>query len=117
MILVMFIVSMFFFPFFFSAFPSQNTKNMLAAVGLIFIFMTLVYKRDFSLPRGILVLLLLSALVSVVALSSINYNQTPDDSYVTYIRAAIIWLSAAYVACMSIFWVHKRIDVPLVVNT
>ena len=116
MVLVMFVVSMFFFPFFFTAFPSQNTKNMLAAVGLIFIFMTLVYKRDFSLPRGILVLLLLSALVSVVALASINYNQTPDDSYVTYIRAAIIWLSAAYVACMLIFWVHKRIDVPIVVN-
>lgn len=116
MILVMFVVSMFFFPVFFSAFPSQNTKNMLAVVGLVFIFMTLVYKRDFSLPRGILVLLFLAALVSVVALFSINYNQTPDKAYVTYIRAAIIWLSAAYVPCMAIYLVHGRISLTLVLN-
>lgn len=116
MILVMFVVSMFFFPFFFSAFPAQNTKNMMAAVGIVFIFMTLVYKREFSLPRGVLVLLILSVIVSVVALSSITYNQTSDDSYVTYFRAAIIWLCASYVACFAIFWLHKRIDVQLVLN-
>ena len=112
----MLVVSMFYFPFFFTAFPAQNTKNILAAFGLVFLFMTLVYKREFTLPRGILILLLISSLVSIVALFSINYNQTPDNSYVTYIRSAIIWLSAAYVVCMTIYLAHGRIDPPLVIH-
>ena len=112
----MFVVSMFFFPFAFSFFPAQNTKNIMAAFGLVFLFMTLVYKREFLLPRGILILLLLSTLVSVASLFSINYNHTPDNSYVTYFRAALIWLSAAYVVCMVIYFAHGRIDVPLLVN-
>ena len=112
----MFVVSMFFFPFSFSFFPAQNTKNVMAAFGLVFLFMTLVYKREFLLPRGILILLLLSTLVSVASLFSINYNQTPDNSYVTYFRAALIWLSAAYVVCMVIYFAHGKIDVPILVN-
>ena len=109
-------VSMFFFPFFFAAFPAQNTKNLMAALGLVYLFMTLVYKREFSIPKGIIILLLLSTFVSVASLFSINYNQTPDDAYATYIRSAIIWLSAAYAACMAIYWVHGKIDVKLVLN-
>ena len=110
------VASLFFFPFFFTAFPAQNTKNLLGAVGLVFLFMTLIYKREFSLPRGILVLFLLAALVSVAALFSTNYNHTPEEAYVSYVRTVVIWLSAAYVACMMIYWAHGRIDVPLVVN-
>ncbi len=109
-------VSMFFFPFSFMAFPVTNTKNILAGIGLVFLFMTMVYKREFSIPRGILVLLVLSAFVSIASLLAINYNHTPDAAYVAYIRAAIIWLSAAYVACMAIYWVHGRIDLELVLN-
>lgn len=116
MILVMFIVSMFFFPVFFAALPSQNTKNILAAFGLVFIFMTLVYKREFELPRGILILFLFSSLVSIASLFSVIYNHTPDNAYVTYFRAAFIWISAAYVACMAIYWVHGKINVSLVLN-
>ena len=47
---------------------------------------------------------------------AITYNQTPDTTYVTYIRSAIIWISGAYATCYIIWLAHKRIDVPLVVN-
>jgi len=109
-------VSMFYFPITFTAFPATNTKNLLAALGLVAIFLVFVYKQEFSLPREVLVLLLLSALVSVASLMAVIYNHTPDDSYVTYIRSAIIWLSAAFVVCLMIRILHGRIDVPLVVN-
>ena len=110
------IMSLFFFPVFLTVFPAQNTKNLLGAVGLVLLFMTLVYKREFSLPRGILVLMLLAALVSIAALFSTNYNHTQEEAYASYVRTVVIWLSAAYVACMMIYWVHGRIDVPLVIN-
>lgn len=112
----MLVVSMFYFPFFFSAFPTQNTKNLMAALGLVFMFMTLVYSKNFTIPKGILILLLLASFVSLASLFSINYNQTPDNSYVTYVRAAFIWLSSAYVASMVIYLAHGRVDVRLVVN-
>lgn len=113
---VMLITSMYFFPFIFTAFPSQNTKNMLGALGVIFIFMTFVYKRSFSLSRDILILFLLGAAVSIISYISITYNQTPDYSYVTFIRSMMIWFSGAYVVGVLIWMVHRRIDVELVMH-
>ncbi len=76
-ILVMLICSLYFFPIIFTAFPSQNTKNLLGALGVVFIFMTFVYKRSFSLTSDILILFLLGAAVSIISYVSITYNQTP----------------------------------------
>ena len=115
-LMVMLITSMYFFPFIFNAFPSQNTKNLLGALGIVFIFMTFVYKRSFSLTQDILVLFLFGAAVSIVAYVSITYNQTPDYSYVTFIRSMAIWFSGAYVVGAMIWMVHRRIDVELVMH-
>ncbi len=59
---------------------------------------------------------MLSGMVSIMSLVSITYNQTPDTTYVTYIRSAVIWLSGAYSVAYIIRAVHGRIDVPLVVH-
>lgn len=115
-ILVMLICSMYFFPFIFTAFPSQNTKNLLGALGVVFIFMTFVYKRSFSLTSDILILFLLGAAVSIISYVSITYNQTPDFSYVMFIRSMLIWFSGAYVVGVLIWMVHRRIDVELVMH-
>ncbi len=111
-----FIVSLFYFPVLFKFFPVSNTKNLLAAVGLVCFVVMLIRKREFVVPRELLVILILSAFVSFASLFSIIYNQTPDTSYVSYIRSAIIWISGAYTVCCCIWWTHGRIDVPLVVN-
>lgn len=115
-LLTVLLVSMFFFPFNFAAFPSQPTKNYLAALGVVFIFMTIIYKRNLIIPREVIVLLFLACGVSLVSFVSVVYNQTPDFSYVTYIRAVIIWLCAAYVPAIIIWLVHGYIDARLVVN-
>lgn len=109
------LVSMFYFPFEFTFLPGVNTKMMLAVVGLVFLLYSLVQKRELSLPRSLLILLLLSAAVSMISLISITYNDTPDSSYVSYIVSAAVWLSAAFATCRVIHLVHDRIDVPLVV--
>ena len=110
------IVSLFFFPVTFSFFPVSNTKNLLAAAGAVCLLFFLVRKKEFSFPKELLVLLFLATLVSLVALFSITYNQTPDTSYATYIRSAIIWLSGAFAVCCAVWYTHKRVDVPLLVN-
>ena len=109
-------VSLFYFPITFTFFPVSNTKNLMAAVGLVCVLFFLVRKQEFSFPRELVVLLLLSSFVSIVSLFSITYNQTPDTSYVEYIRAATIWLSGAFAICMFIYLTHGRVDVPLLVN-
>ena len=82
----------------------------------MFIIIELIRKRDFSVPKQLIILMLISGMVSIMSLVSITYNQTPDTTYVTYIRSAAIWLSGAYAACYFIRSVHGRIDVPLVVH-
>lgn len=115
-LMVMLICSMYFFPFIFTAFPSQNTKNLIGALGIVFIFMTFVYKRSFTLTKDILILFLLGASVSIVSYISITYNQTPDYSYVSFIRSMAIWFCGAYVVCVLIWMVHRRIDVELIMH-
>lgn len=114
-ILTILITSFYFFPVDFTFLPF-NTKNLLAAVGIIFVIIELVRTKDFSIPRQLLILLLISSMVSIMSLISITYNQTPDDTYVTYIRSAVIWLSGAFAVVYIIRAVHGRIDVPIMVH-
>ena len=115
-LLVGFLVSCFFFPVKYTFLPITNTKNLMAAVGIVLVLVVLIKKQEFSFPRDLVVILIFSAAMSLISLLSITYNQTPDDSYVTYIRSAIIWLSGAFAVCYIIWLAHKRVDVPLVVN-
>ena len=110
------LVDLFYFPIWFTFFPSQISKNILAAVGLVFAVFYLIKKRSLDVPRELLMLIMLAGLVSVISLISITYNQTPDDTYVTYIISASIWLSAAFAVCCVIKTVHGYVDVPIIVK-
>ena len=114
-IITVLITSFYYFPVDFVFLPT-NTKNLLAAIGIVFVVFELIQKKEFFIPRQLLILLLISSMVSIMSLISITYNQTPDTTYVTYIRSAIIWLSGAFSVCYIIRGVHGRIDVPLVVH-
>ena len=100
----------------YSFIPIANTKNLMAAVGLILVLVVLIKKQEFSFPRDLFVILIFAAAMSLISMLAITYNQTPDTTYVTYIRSAIIWLSGAFAVCYIIWLAHKRVDVPLVVN-
>lgn len=114
-ILTVLITSFYFFPVKFTFLPS-NTKNILAAIGILFVIFELIRMKDFSIPKQLLILLLISSMVSIMSLISITYNQTPDTTYVTYIRSAIIWLSGAFAVGYIIRATHGRIDVPLMAH-
>lgn len=110
------LVSLFYFPVVIAVFPLAISKNILAVFGLVIVMVVLLRKKEFVLPGEFLMLLVFSGVVSLIALFSINYNQTPDDTYVMYFRSVIIWVSAAFFVCYCIWKTHDRIDVPLIVK-
>ena len=110
------IASFYYFPFVFSFFPALITKNAVAVLGLVFVLILLIQKREFTFTKELLILLILSSFVSIVALFSITYNQTPDVTYVSYIRSACIWLSGAFAVSYLIYLVHGKINLQLVIN-
>ena len=114
-LLTVLIASFYFFPIDIVFLPT-NTKNLLAAIGIVFVVFELIRRKEAFIPRQLLILLLISSMVSIMSLISITINQTPDDTYVTYIRSAVIWLSGAFSVCYIIRLVHGRIDVPIVVH-
>ena len=109
------LVSMFFFPFEFTFLPTVNTKMAMAVVGLGILLVYLVRQGDLSIPKELLVLLFLAGSVSLISLFTMVYNRTPDAAYVTYIVSASVWLSSAFVVCVTIRGVHGRLDVPLII--
>lgn len=115
-ILTVLATSFFFFPVNLLFLPGINTKNILAVIGFALAIFVLIRQKEFSIPRELLLLLLLSGMVSIMSLISITYNQTPDTTYVTFIRSTAIWLSSAFAVVFLIRLIHGEITVPLVVH-
>ena len=109
-------MSFFYFPFTFTFLPIVNTKNAIGAFGLVCVLFVLIKKRELVVPKSLFILLLLSGIVSIAALFSITYNQTPDTTYVTYFRSACIWLSGAFAICCLIWIAHGEISISLITN-
>lgn len=115
-LLIGILTSLYFFPVIFKAFPSQNTKNIMGAIGIVFLFMTLVYKRRFEIPKEIIFLFIISAGVSLISLVSMVYNQTPDNSYASFIRSTAIWFCGAYTLALLIRIIHGKITVGIILH-
>ncbi len=110
------LTSFFFFPFEFTFLPGVNVKMMLAVVGLALVGYELIRRRSFSIPLELLILMAFAFSVSLASLVSITLNQTPDNTYASYIISFVVWLSAAFAVCCCIRAVHGRIDVQLVLD-
>lgn len=109
-------MSLFYFPFELTAFLGFNTKMGLAVVGLLLSSLEFARQKSVSIPKELLILLLIASLVSVVALLSITLNQTPDTTYVSYIFSFSVWLSAAFTVCYFIKWTHGRVGIQLILD-
>jgi hypothetical protein len=106
--------SLFFFPFVFTFFPYANTKMMLGAVGVVILLVNLAKKRLGRLDKDFLIISLFSLGVCLASYLSMTINNTPDDSYLSYIISMWVWVSAAYVVVNMIKKTHKYISVELV---
>ena len=116
MLFLVFLTSMFFFPFEFTFLPGINTKMAMAAVGLFLFALDLAKGRAASLDRSFFLLSFLAALVSLAAFASAVINHTNDYTYASYIVSMWVWMGAAYVVVSAIKWVHGEATVEIVGN-
>ena len=116
MLFLVFLTSMFFFPFEFTFLPGINTKMAMAAVGLVLFALDLAKGRTASLSRSFFILSFLAALVSLAAFASVIINHTNDYTYASYIISMWVWMGGAYVVVSVIKWVHGEATVEIVGN-
>lgn len=95
-LLVIIVTSLYFFPFSFKILPDVNTKMMLAVVGLMVYMMRLGRGRNASINKDMFFLSIGAAMVSLIGLFSITYNNTPDYAYAGYLVSMWVWLGGAY---------------------
>lgn len=112
-IITLIVTSFFFFPFYFTFLPTVNTKMMMAAAGFLVFLVDLSKNRTANINRDFFVLSLLAALVSFVSFLSMTINETPDDSYMTYLVSMWVWLGAAYFMVSTVKWTHEKVSIEL----
>ncbi|MCL1607695.1 MULTISPECIES: hypothetical protein [Mediterranea] len=115
-LLVIIVTSLYFFPFSFKILPDVNTKMMLAVVGLMVYMMRLGRGRNASINKDMFFLSIGAAMVSLIGLFSITYNNTPDYAYAGYLVSMWVWLGGAYAVVMLMKCVHGDVTVKLVCN-
>lgn len=110
------VFSLFYFPFEFSFLPGYNTKKILAAIGLVILLMYFITKKDFKLPRNVIVISIYAIVVSIIGLVAVVYNGTSDYVYSSYVISMWVWFSAAFASCSLIKAIHGKITVELLAN-
>ena len=109
-------LSFFYFPVTFAAFPIMNTKNLMAAFGVVVAVVDVSRKKYAFLDKDIFVIGIIAALVSLAGFWSVAYNETPDYTYATYLRPFFLWLFSAYFVVFVIRMLHGRMNVELICN-
>lgn len=108
------ITSFYFFPVIFTFFPIMNTKTLLAACGLIMSFFGLAKHGRGSVNKDFAILTLFACGVSLATLISMVFNDTPDDTYLSYVISFWVWTGGAYVAIVLMKTVHHKVSMELV---
>lgn len=107
------LVSFYLFPVEFTFFLGQNTKKLLAVVGLVFLGFNYIKKRTLHVSRDFIIVSVFALLVSLAGILAITYNNTPDTSYASYIVSMWVWLGGAYAVVSMIKLYHKTISIEL----
>lgn len=111
------IMSFYFHPVLFVAYPVYNTKIMLAIFGGLMLVYNTIRTKDYALSKGLLSALMIAGLFSLVCLVSVVIvNGTEDYSYASYPMSAIVWIMGAYGAINFIRWTHSKVTIELVVR-
>ena len=109
-------MSFYFHPVFFTAYPFYNTKVMLAVFGGMMLVFNTIRTKDYTLSKGFLNALMIAGIFSLACFVSVIINGTNDYSYASYPMSAIVWIMGAYGAICFIRWTHKRVTIELVVR-
>lgn len=108
------IASFFYFPFYFTFFPFANTKMILALGGLIWLLINMSTNGQGKISRDFFIASLFALGVSLASYVAMVYNQTFDDSYLSYIVSMWVWCGAAYFFVHCVRGVHGMVSVGLI---
>lgn len=116
-ILVTIVVSCYYFPFGFSFLPEAiNSKIILASLGIVFLAFNLLKSREVLISHSFVSILLIVVLFSLVGYISLDINNSSDTAYANYFISFSTWILGALATCFIIKFVHRKIDIPLVIN-
>lgn len=110
------LISLFYFPVSFTMFPVANSKNLIGAMGILIAALEFSRRRTSLLNEDVFVITILAALVSLMGLFSVSYNETPDYTYANYIRAFLIWQFSAYMVITCIRKMNGYVNVEMICN-
>ncbi|MGY5255260.1 hypothetical protein [Sphingobacterium spiritivorum] len=111
------ISSFFYFPFEFTFLPKGfNTKIMVAIVGVPLMAYHMIVLQGFKLSKELVISSMIALVFSIIGYYSVDYNNSEDYSYATYIASMWIWFLASYSVVTLIGYVHSYLSVRLVVN-
>lgn len=109
--------SFYLFPFEFTFLPSGlNTKLMMSVLGLFYMLKHGLKMSGIYISKEILISSFIAIVFSLVCLISLEYNQTSDFAYASYIISMWIWFAAAYAVVSLIAEYYNKISVKLIVN-
>ena len=109
-------MSFYFHPVFFTAYPFYNTKVMLAVSGGGVLVFNTIRTKDYTLSKGLLNALMIAGVFALVNYISLIINQTEDYSYTSYPVTVLVWVIGAYGAINFIRWTHHKVTIELVVR-
>lgn len=103
--------SFYLFPVEFTFFLGQNTKKLLAVVGLFFLLYNSIKKLDIKISKSFLIITTYALLVTLAGILSTTINSTPDYAYASYVVSMWVWLSGAYAVISIMKLYHKNVTV------
>ena len=117
-ILLMLAVSFYLFPFMFTLLPTENlnSKNLMAAFGLLAFVFDSIRKRSMKLSEPTLFSGLLAAIFSVWCLFSVTEANTFEMDYASYIVTFIIWMAGAYGVYFLLRSVHEEVTLEILIR-
>ena len=95
-IVLLFLASLFYFPFNPSIAPAVNTKMVIAAMGLMWFIVKNAKSRRLTIDLSMFSISISAIFVSVIGLCSVVINNTSDYAYASYIISAWVWIGGAY---------------------
>lgn len=115
-VLMVCLTSCFYFPFNFSFLPSVNTKLILAAMGIPFFVYHMIKTGGFFLSKELVIASMIAVVFSLMGNFSVEYNNTNDYAYTSYIISMWIWFLGSYTIIAFIGLVHKYLSFRLLAN-
>lgn len=110
------IVDFFYFSSVFTFTGGKNTKLILSVIGLATFFIKSAHQGSMKVSRQMIILTLLALGVSLASLFSMIYNNTQDDTYVTYVISMLVWLSAAYMVCVILKSAYGKVSIEMMAD-